>query len=421
MKTFTGWEYLLIDAANCYGLDKLTFEERIAWANAHLHDLEAMEATAESKPLYHKAVMAVRAAQRGEATGHLVAFDAVCSGIQIMSAITGCVDGARATGMVDPDRRADAYTEVSAEMARILKSQNLVAEKAARADVKYAVMTSCYGSTLVPKRLFGEDTPELEAFDKACLSVAPGAFTLLQELLDSWQPYALSHEWKLPDGFYAKIKVMESVQTRIEVDELDHATFTYQYKDNIGTRKGLSNVANVVHSIDAYILRCMVRRCNYNKPRVQWAGRAISEELLERELGYSQQDSHLLVLDPSDKLPHYVERYESTGLADIVILDHLHDETVKGLSSEHLRGLNRIIQQMLTYEPFPLITIHDSFAAHANNVNHVRHWYKEILAELADSEILSDILNQIHGGKGTYRKLTSNLAQHIRQSNYALS
>lgn len=51
----------------------------------------------------------------------------------------------------------------------------------------------------------------------------------------------------------------------------------------------------------------------------------------------------------------------------------------------------------------------------------MRHWYKEILAELADSEILSDIMSQLHQSPGKYEKLSSDLSKYIRQSNYSLS
>ncbi|OZB41174.1 MAG: hypothetical protein B7X50_07705, partial [Alishewanella sp. 34-51-39] len=177
-------------------------------------------------------------------TGHLVAMDACCSGLQIMSAITGCISGARSTGLVDPNRRADAYTEQTSRMQGILGGNFSVT----REDAKAALMTSFYGSKEQPKLIFGEDTPELAAFYQACQEMAPGAFTLLQELLDSWQPYALVHEWTLPDGFDARVKVMQKEETRIEVDELDHASFTYEYYVNQGSKKGLANVANVVHS-----------------------------------------------------------------------------------------------------------------------------------------------------------------------------
>lgn len=243
-KTYTGWQWLLIDAANHFGYDKMTFEWRIQWAIGNLHNLESLLDRAENKPLYMKAVMAIRKAQAGQPTGHRVGVDACCSGIQVLSVLAGCVAGATATGLVDPDRRADAYAETTKTMEQVLGS----AFHIERADAKRAVMTSFYGSKLTPKEIFGEDTPELNAFYQAINIVAPGAWELLQDLLGAWQPFALTHSWKLPDGFDARVKVMEKKEIRIEVDELDHATFTYEYYENQGIKKGISLPANVTHS-----------------------------------------------------------------------------------------------------------------------------------------------------------------------------
>ena len=80
MKTYTGFQYLLIDAANAYGNDKLLFEERIQWATERLETLEEHMESAEVPELYWKAVAAIRKAQKGIPTGHIVAMDAVCSG-----------------------------------------------------------------------------------------------------------------------------------------------------------------------------------------------------------------------------------------------------------------------------------------------------------------------------------------------------
>lgn len=96
--------------------------------------------------------------------------------------------------------------------------------------------------------IFGEDTPELQAFYKAMMIVAPGAWQVLEDLRNAWNEYALFHAWKLPDGYDAKVKVMEKVEKRIEVDELDHATFTHEFFVNEGTKTGISLVANVTHS-----------------------------------------------------------------------------------------------------------------------------------------------------------------------------
>lgn len=414
MKQFSGWEYLLIDAANHYGLDKLLFEERIDYIARYVDipgGLEAIADEAETKPLFLKAVMAIRKAQQGLPTGHLVGLDACCSGIQIMSALTGCCAGAHSTGMIDPNLRADAYGKCTTEMTTLLGSNVDVT----RGKAKEALMTSFYGSKAKPKEIFGEDTPELNAFYQAAMIIAPGAWELLQDLLASWQPYALSHSWKLPDGYDARVKVMQKKEVRIEVDELDHATFTYEFYENQGSKNGLSNVANVTHSMDAWVLRSMHRRCNYDREVAEQAADFIQMELLRRSLNEAGDSN-----GPGAKLQYYIDQYNRSTIADIVILPYLNQDSVQCLYTQHLQALAKILTGMLAYQPFELVTVHDEFKAHANNMNHVRWQYREIMAEIADSEVLDDILSQLHGVPGTFNKLSFNLAEQIRGSEYAL-
>ena len=418
MKTFTGWEYLLIDAANQYGHDKLTFEGRIDWATHNLDCLEKHAEYADKKPLYIKAVQAIRKAQAGIPTGHLVGFDAVCSGVQIMSVLTGCVAGATATGLVDPNVRADAYNTCTEVMNGLLGGKVNVT----RAQAKDALMTSFYGSKLVPIEIFGEDTPELNAFYAAANIVAPGAWDLLQDLLASWQPYALAHCWKLPDGFDARVKVMNKVESpdpraRVEVDELDHATFTYEFYENVGQERGLSNVANVVHSVDAYVLRSIHRRCNYDRAAMELSAGLLEMELIKRSI--HGQGEIAKAVHP--KVVYYCEQYERSGMADAVILPWLTDECTAYLSQTHLEALVEIVNGMLEYQPFEVVTIHDEFKCHPNNMNYLRQQYINILAELADSNLMSDILSQLYGVSGTATKLSANLGELIRGSNYSLS
>lgn len=217
MIKYSGYQYLCIDIANQYGLDKELFETRIQWTQDHLGELESLSDKADYQPLYKKAVMALRKAQVGIPTGHLVAVDAVCSGVQLMSVLTGCIAGATSTGLVNPNERADAYSKLTEVMEGILGGKVHIS----RDDAKRALMTSFYGSKAEPKKLFGEDTPELDAFYAAANKIAPGAWELLQDLLGSWKPGALKHEWKMPDGFDVKVKVMVKKELRIEVDELN--------------------------------------------------------------------------------------------------------------------------------------------------------------------------------------------------------
>lgn len=413
MKNFTGFEYLLIDVANHFGLDKKLFEERIEWARANLDNLESLIDQAEVKPLYVKAVLAIRKAQQHIPTGHLVGLDAVCSGVQIMSAITGCEAGANATGLIDPNKRADAYNETTLTMQALLGDDFTVA----RSDAKRALMTSFYGSKATPKEIFGEDTEELQAFYDAMGIVAPGAWELLQDLLASWNPGALTHEWDLPDGFHARVKVMQKQELRIEVDELDHASFTYEFYENVGTEKGLSNVANVVHSIDAYLLRSVHRRCNYQHNLV-YATLAILESIQQSVDRSTNHDHYLLTPVVAD----YIGFYSRSGIADISIAEHLCNspESAYHLSDGHVNHLIRICKDMLKHKPFEVVTIHDEFKCHPNNLNQLRYHYKEVLADLADSTIVDDILSQLAGVSGTFTKLSQNLGDKIRDSNYAL-
>jgi hypothetical protein len=408
---YTGYQWLLIDAATQFGHDKLTFEERIAWANGALPVFEQLVSDAETKPLYIKAVQAIRKAQQGLPTGHLVGVDGTCSGIQMMSVLTGCIAGATSTGLVDPNVRADAYTACTEAMNEILGGGLVVS----RSDAKQALMTSYYGSKAEPKNLFGEDTPELEAFYQAAQTIAPGAWELLQDLLASWKPYALQHCWVLPDGFDARIKVMTKKEARIEIDELDHATFTYEFYENQGQKSGLSNAANLVHSVDAYVLRSMHRRCNYDRAMVEQASLILETELLDRILGATREAGV-----PSGKAGYYVEHYLRSGVPDVTVLPFLTLENVQLLTRQHLEALSTIVNGMLQYKPFELVTIHDDFKAHPNNINWVRYQYKEILAELADSNLLDDLLSQLHGVPGTFKKLSNNLGELIRESAYGL-
>ena len=104
-------------------------------------------------------------------------------------------------------------------------------------------MQAGYGSTRKPKETFGEDTPELRAFEDACMEVAPEAFKLMGVLIDAWNPNALEHSWYMPDAFSVKIKVLEQKETKIYIKELDDACVTMITKENKPVKRGVSIVA----------------------------------------------------------------------------------------------------------------------------------------------------------------------------------
>ena len=414
-KKYLPIDYICIDLANCVGTqgsfrgDKELFEDRIKWVKDNFNYLEDFIEAAENKPQYIKALHALRETMLGNPTGHLIGLDASCSGIQLMSVMTGCIKGADATGLVS-QKRADAYTDVTTEMNSILKLKGLSSIEVKRDDIKRCVMTAGYGSTLVPKEVFGEGDL-LTTFYQAASAVAKGAFELMPALLDSWQKDALSHNWVMPDNFHVNIKVMQTKETRIEVDELDHATFTTYVKINKGSEKGLANVANLTHSVDSYVLRSLIRRASFDVCKVNEAVKLISNAI---------QHSRDTVSTCDEALENMLNIYEYSAMLDVSIIDYINADNIGHVPLALLVKLNATLGKMLELGSSPVLTVHDAYFSHANHCNAVRYWYKEILAELAESTILDFLVSQIVGEEVKWNKPVNNLAELIRNSNYGL-
>ena len=104
------------------------------------------------------------------------------------------------------------------------------------------------------------DENQEAAFYEVLSESFEGAEAVKDVINDYWDPEALEHTWTLPDGHVARVRVTEMINTRIEVDELDHTTFTYRFEANQTSDISTSLVPNIIHSIDAYIAREMIRR-----------------------------------------------------------------------------------------------------------------------------------------------------------------
>lgn len=416
MKMYSAFDFLCIDAANNGFDDKKLFEERIQWVKENFNRLPYLETSKKERPLYLKAVSAIYRACRGEATGHMVGLDATCSGMSIMSVVTKCYNGCLATNLIDPNKRNDAYTMVTGAASDMLDGDLIVS----RGDAKDATMTTLYGSQKKPREIFGTDTPELDAFYAGLVAVAPKAVELLGDLRMAWQPYALEHRWVAPDNFNVRIKVMQKVEgERVEVDELDGATFTYDYYVNEGTKSDLKLVANVTHSLDSFLVREMELRCNYNKPQVLNAVRFMQEEQQARLNGSVEQD-----LAQASTLAHQlIALYGNNAMPVVRLLNNLTKGDVQYMSDKHIVVMLNLASQLLEREPFEIVTIHDEFKAHANDCNWMRLTYAQIMADLARARVLEDIYEQITGQTPTYEgQMDGNeLAELIMGSNYALS
>lgn len=405
MQKFTGKDYLKIDIANSFGKDKLSWNDRIAWFDANEASLESQTRAAKEPAQFMAGVQAYRLTMNGQPTGYLCGLDATASGLQLLSVLSGCPTSGAMCNLVDTGRREDAYVnthEVVCGLLGVSPQQFPIP----REKSKQALMTYLYGSKAVPKEVFGEDTRELRAFHEAVDLLMPGANDLNQGLIGLWNPNVLAHAWTLPDGFECVINVMDH-----DVHYVDFLGHQYKLIERVNRpmESGLSLGANIVHSVDGMVVREMGRRCMYDRAKVD----TITELFDTDELGYSvhrKKDISLLRI---------LSIFEVTGFMSAVILEFMDEKNMGHIGID----AQTMIEQLITSLPkkaFSLVCIHDCFKFHANYGNDVRQQYINILAELADSDVLDSIVSALTGQVGAVRKYTTTLSNEIRQSEYAI-
>lgn len=329
MQKFTGLEYIFIALANAMGMDGLEWAPRIALGKQIVAAPQDYLHNAEKPLLMHKALYAYEDAMAGRATGFQSSLDATSSGLQIMAAASGCHVTAANVNLINTGKREAAYAKVATTMSAVTGNTYT------KADVKDPVMTRYYGSKADPKRVFGDGTETLAHFYEVLAKEFPGAEMVMSHIGAAWNSKATAHTWKNLDGHVSYVPVCESVTREIFVDELGGASFEHTANVYGPTFSGTSLQANVIHSIDAYVVREMYRRA--------------------------------------------------------------------------------------TAQGFEIMANHDAFHASPNNMNEVRQNYNDILAEIAESNILSRILRELLGVRVNFPKMSHNLSKYIRDADYALS
>ena len=173
-----GW--LAIHGANSFGVDKVSFEERIDWVELHSEDIKRVA----SDPLQHlwwteadspwqflafclewaAYLSAVREGRGGDYLSQLpVMVDGTCNGIQHFSAMLRDPVGGQATNLVPSDRPSDIYGTVAAAVVERLRADH--SEVAAqwitfginRKITKRSVMVLPYGGTFTSCRAYVEE------------------------------------------------------------------------------------------------------------------------------------------------------------------------------------------------------------------------------------------------------------------------
>lgn len=302
-----GAYWLAIHGANSFGVDKVSFDERIQW----VQDNEDMIMSIGRNPSEDQrwadadapftflafclewAMLDTWVNAGGDQEtfeSHLpIAFDGACNGLQNFSAMLRDPVGGKATGLVPGEKPADIYSEVARAAQRIIDKDAAAGHEVAprwvgkmtRKLAKRNTMTVPYGVTMrgMKDQLFGEledSDGKQRAADASylaqCNFTAIGDVVVAARLAMDWLKDAakvaasnkLPVRWTTPAGFLAVQDYREDEGVRLDFTVLgrNYKLMVQKEGDKLNTRKQALGISpNFVHSLDAAHLMRTVLFC----------------------------------------------------------------------------------------------------------------------------------------------------------------
>lgn len=347
--------WLHMDVARSYGLDKATWGERLGWS------LENPELQQGAKDVfsYKSAWEALQKAQRGELVDHLVSLDATASGIQCLALMAQDAESAMKVNLGSSSVN-NIYRNVQAELGGDYER------------VKQATMTHFYESVMTPLQLFGDDYPKfLAAMEKAM----PGP-TAIRDAIASCMDHREQYRWVMMDGYEVVMDVTAPIECTMDLGAGHLISWTEHRKAAVAT-KGLT--ANVTHSLDALVLREVLRRthCPY-----QW-------------YPDSQLEPFTQLRDKDIRLMQSILRWQRTKFLSFEFMDHC-DGMNQHLVPQELRDE---VEKRETADCMYVQPIHDCYRVRATDATQLFRIVKEVMADLAYAKTAEWILPQL-GYKG---------------------
>jgi hypothetical protein len=344
-------EWLLCDVARSYGLDKASWSERLAWAVKNVSELPG----AKEPFLYRSALKASQAVT----TDHLISLDATASGIQCLSLMAQDSASALEANL--------GSTGVRNPYQRVCELMGGESSPYPYKHVKEATMTAFYESVAVPMNFFGKD---YDKFVQAASKMLPGPWAV-KEAIASCMTGKDFYSWTMMDGFVVNMEVTAPVECSMDIGGLEMKWIEHR-RAAVAT-KGLT--ANVTHSLDALVLREVIRRthCNY-----EWNDNSFSE------------------LRPKDiMLMQSVLRWRMSKFLSVEFLQYM-DEHNGVLVPQDLR---EAVDNLSLTESMYIQPIHDCYRVKATDASKLFVIVREVMADLAYSKSGYWILTQL-GYKG---------------------
>ena len=398
MQEYTGRQWLLINLATHFGkvdgkdLDKQIFEDRLAWGRDTLADLmnhttdfdtyvahvKTYVAEADEPEEFSACAIAIWDVLNDRSSNYVVGLDACNSGAQIMSAMGRCIIGMKNTGLINTGIRPDLYQVIT---------DNIQGFFAERKIIKKGTVPHLYGSYAKPVEVFGEEN--YDAFIESCIKTMPMVEFIKDKLINAWNSKADAHTIFMPDAGVAHMKVIDTVEYTGRFKGFNYTFHVQENKAKKFGEEGTTSLgANIIHPYDAYVLRELERRCDYNQKQVEYAKRVLTAFILTGECG-DTEEAKLLELQALSKV---------FNIVSFRGIEHVVDGKLAGITEEYAMQLLVQCDEVLSLStPFNLKCIHDEFGCLPNYVNTMKKHYNRILADTYMSTWIWDTIQLLTG------------------------
>lgn len=375
MLNFSPKDFLYSEIAGRFGKDKESWENRVLWCLLNIDRLEELAPEAKEPILYQAAVQALRDVEAGKPTGYPVMFDCSASGMQLLSILTGDRNAARICNVIGQSF-IDPYLYLHGSMQEKLGTSEIIE----RDSVKKAIMTSLYGSEAEPEKLFQGNA--LEAFYNTMEAELPLCWELNTAILDFLKTSdAEAYTWVMPDNFHVNCPVTETVYTEVSCLGSTHVV---GQKKQQAHRRNRSLGANMTHSVESFLVRELIRRCNVPDETHTKVWELIN--IGKTSIKHNRKEN----IEMACKLQSL---YEKSGFMSARIFEYLDNTSVQLVDMAAVENIFNTVP----YKTFPIKSVHDCFAVHPNNALDLLLVFRQLYAELSQSNMLNYLLECISG------------------------
>lgn len=382
MKKFTNLEICKINMANCIGLGKKSFAERLSITAKQVADAIEQMTDIGERLMALQSVKAYRDCQKGYFSVP-IEMDSNSSMFIIDSCFMKDAESLEYVG-VGCDTPQATYKKLEAAWKSDCEAVGVKTDEVEDFKHEAAIPYGYCGESCVRAALGKKG---YEVFKNTFKKALPKCAEFREACLDAWDGSTLHYDWELPDAYEVSVPVLgdpkkhdihignmtigyrlQQNEPRPKWIEVEGRNGFPEYRRNNDTR---SLGANITHSYDAYVLREIVRRCGITYAKAL--------EILKQ----CDESCHCI---EEDALLERLERcsYE-TGIISARWFYLLENNPVK-----LPKGIRNALERMantLSSKSFELIVIHDAFGCTANHVNALRKTANQVFADLYAGDV----------------------------------